>query len=219
MTKAPQREIARTASKRPPAIFVADALGLDFLNSIATPVDAEIDWIDDGDGLLAWLEQAQLVPAETLETFRAQAVPGEFDNVAAQARSLREWFRGFVRQRKGRSLTSEVLSELQPLNRLLERDEGFGRVVARDHGHASGLEFQAMRRWRSPEALLLPVGEALARFVCEEDFSHVKACEGPACTLLFADHTRGHARRWCSMAICGNRAKQAAHRSRLKMPQ
>jgi predicted RNA-binding Zn ribbon-like protein len=219
MTKAPQREIARTASKRPPAIFVADALGLDFLNSIATPIDAEIDWIDDGDGLLAWLEQAQLVPAETLETFRAQAVPGEFDNVAAQARSLREWFRGFVRQRKGRPLTSEVLSELQPLNRLLERDEGFGRVVARDHGHASGLEFQAMRRWRSPEALLLPVGEALARFVCEEDFSHVKACEGPACTLLFADHTRGHARRWCSMAICGNRAKQAAHRSRLKMPQ
>jgi predicted RNA-binding Zn ribbon-like protein len=219
MTKAPQREIARTASKRPPAIFVADALGLDFLNSIATPVDAEIDWIDDGDGLLAWLEQAQLVPAETLETFRAQAMPGEFDNVAAQARSLREWFRGFVRQRKGRSLTSEVLSELQPLNRLLERDEGFGRVVARDHGHASGLEFQAMRRWRSPEALLLPVGEALARFVCEEDFSHVKACEGLACTLLFADHTRGHARRWCSMAICGNRAKQAAHRSRLKMQQ
>jgi predicted RNA-binding Zn ribbon-like protein len=219
MTKAPQREIARTASKRPPAIFVADALGLDFLNSIATPVDAEIDWIDDGDGLLAWLEQAQLVPAETLETFRAQAVPGEFDNVAAQARSLREWFRGFVRQRKGRPLTSEVLSELQPLNRLLERDEGFGRVVARDHGHASGLEFQTMRRWRSPEALLLPIGEALARFVCEEDFSHVKACEGPACTLLFADHTRGHARRWCSMAICGNRAKQAAHRSRLKMQQ
>jgi predicted RNA-binding Zn ribbon-like protein len=219
MTKAPQREIARTASKRPPAIFVADALGLDFLNSIATPVDAEIDWIDDGDGLLAWLEQAQLVPAETLETFRAQAMPGEFDNVAAQARCLREWFRGFVRQRKGRPLTSEVLSELQPLNRLLERDEGFGRVVARDHGHASGLEFQTMRRWRSPEALLLPIGEALARFVCEEDFSHVKACEGLACTLLFADHTRGHARRWCSMAICGNRAKQAAHRSRLKMPQ
>jgi predicted RNA-binding Zn ribbon-like protein len=35
-------------------------------------------------------------------------------------------------------------------------------------------------------------------------------------TLLFADHTRGHARRWCSMALCGNRAKQAAHRQRQK---
>ena len=131
MTKAPHREIAQTASQRPPAIFVADALGLDFLNSVATPVDTEVDWIDDGDGLLAWLEQAQLVPAETLDALRAQAMPGEFDNVAAQARSLREWFRGFVRQRKGRPLTSEDLSELEPLNRLLERDEGFGEIAAR----------------------------------------------------------------------------------------
>jgi predicted RNA-binding Zn ribbon-like protein len=211
------------ASQRPPAIFVADALGLDFLNSVATPVDTEIDWIDDGDGLLAWLAQAQLVPAEALEALRAQAMPGEFDNVAAQARSLREWFRGFVRQRKGRPLISAELSELAPLNRLLERDEGFGRIVAQDQdgdrGHASGLTFRTMRRWRSPEALLLPIGEALAKFVCEEDFTNVKACEGPACTLMFADHTRGRARRWCSMAICGNRAKQAAHRQRLKLQQ
>src|SRR5438105_3293291 len=44
----------------------------------------------------------------------------------------------------------------------------------------------------------------------------LKAGEGPACTLLFADHTRGHQRRWCSMAMCGNRAKQAAHRERVK---
>jgi len=225
MTKAPhrptasRREVAQPASQRPPAIFVADALGLDFLNSIATPVDTEIDWIDDGEGLLAWLKQAQLAPAETLEILRARATPKEFDNVAAQARGLREWFRGFVRQRKGRPLTSEDLSELDQLNRLLERDEGFGRIVARHDGHASGLEFQTMRRWRSPEALLLPIGEALAKFVCEEDFSNVKACEGPACTLMFADHTRGRARRWCSMAICGNRAKQAAHRQRLKMQQ
>jgi len=217
MTKAPRRESARTAPRRPPAIFIADALALDFLNSVATPVDTEIDWIDDGDGLLAWLEQAQLVPAETLETLRA--MPGEFDNVAAQARSLREWFRGFVRQRKGRPLAAKNLSELEPLNRLLERDEGFGRIVAHHHDRASGLQFQTMRRWRSPEALLLPIGEALAKFVCEEDFSNVKACEGPACTLMFADHTRGGARRWCSMAICGNRAKQAAHRHRLKMQQ
>lgn len=218
MTKVPRQEIAQTAS-RPPAMFLADALGLDFLNSVATPVDAPVDWIEDGDGLLTWLQQAQLTPTETLETLRAQAMPGELDSVAAQARSLREWFRGFVGQHKGRPLTSKALDELAPLNRLLERDEGFGRIVIDDRSTASGLSLQTMRRWRSPEALLLPIGEALARFVCEEDFSNVKACEGPACTLLFADHTRGHARRWCSMALCGNRAKQAAHRQRLKMQQ
>jgi predicted RNA-binding Zn ribbon-like protein len=201
---------------RPPAIFVADALGLDFLNSVATPVGTVIDWIEDGDCLLAWLEQARLVPAEALNTLLTQAMPGEMDGVAAQARSLREWFRTFVRDHKGQPLTAKDLHELGPLNRLLERDEGFGQIVAHDHGGAAGLELRLMRRWRSPESLLLPIGEALAKFICEEDFSNVKACEGPACTLMFVDHTRGRARRWCSMAICGNRAKQAAHRNRLK---
>ncbi len=204
---------------RPPAIFVADAPGLDFLNSIATPVDTPIDWIDDGDGLINWLGQARLVEADTLDAIRAQALPGELDMVADQARNLREWFRDFVRSHKGRPLAAGDLRQLEPLNRLLERDDAFSRIVAQSgHGHPP-FALQPLRRWRTPEALLLPIGEVLARLVCTEDFSHVKACEGPACTLLFADHTRGHGRRWCSMAICGNRAKQAAHRHRLKANQ
>jgi predicted RNA-binding Zn ribbon-like protein len=202
--------------QRLPAIFVGDALGLDFLNSIATPVDTPIDWIDDGDGLLSWLEQAQLVPADALKSVRMQALPGELDAVADQARSLREWFRGFVRRHKGRPLNAKCLAQLEPLNRLLERDESFHRIVAAPRSEKRPLRFEAVRRWRTPEALLVPIGEALAQLVCTEDFSDVKACEGPACTLLFADHTRGRTRRWCSMALCGNRAKQAAHRHRLK---
>jgi predicted RNA-binding Zn ribbon-like protein len=203
------------AHGRPPAILTADALALDFLNSVATPADVEIDWIEDGEGFLEWLEQAQLVPPDVLKALRAQAMPGEVDNVAAQARALREWFRKFVRGRMGKPLAARDLQKLEPLNRLLERDERFSRIEAR-HADANALALRTMRRWRSPESLLLPIGEALAKFVCEEDFSHVKACEGASCTLMFADHTRGHARRWCSMAICGNRAKQAAHRQRLK---
>lgn len=203
---------------RPPAIFVGDAPGLDFLNSIATPVDAAVDWIDDGEGYLNWLEQANLVPDDVLRDMRTRALPGELDRVADQARSLREWFRGFVRQHKGSPLTAAALIELKPLNRLLERDETFSRIAPRLTGQEP-FELRTARRWRTPDALLLPVGEALARLVCSEDFSHVKACEGPACTLLFVDQTRGHARRWCSMAICGNRAKQAAHRTRLRAYQ
>ncbi len=199
-------------SQNQPAIFVADAPGLDLLNSIATPIDAPVDWIGDGDGLLDWLKQAQLVPGDVLEAIRAQALPGELDKVADQARSLREWFRAFVQKHKGAALTARDLSALGPLNRLLERDETFRRIEST----GSGLSLQTLRKWRAPETLLLPIGEALARFVCTEDFSNVKACEGPACTLLFADHTRAHSRRWCSMALCGNRAKQAAHRHRHK---
>jgi predicted RNA-binding Zn ribbon-like protein len=203
---------------RPPAIFVGDATGLDFLNSIATPVDTAIDWIDNGEGFLSWLEQGRLVPRDVLQDMRTNAPLGELDRVADQARSLREWFRGFVRRHKGSPLTVEALAELGPLNGLLERDETFSRIARRPTTTRS-FELQTVRRWRDPDALLLPIGEALARLVCSEDFSHVKACEGPVCTLLFADHTRGYTRRWCSMALCGNRAKQAAHRQRLKEHQ
>ena len=143
-------------------------------------------------------------------------MPGELDKVADQARDLREWFRSFVQKHMGRPLPSKALRELGPLNRLLERDEAFSQISRHRDDGGDRLELQVMRRWRSPESLLLPIGEALAKFVCEEDFARVKTCEGHRCTLVFADHTRMRARRWCSMAICGNRAKQAAHRQRLK---
>jgi len=197
-------------------MFIADSLGLDFLNSIATPVDTPVDWIDSGDGFLNWLAQAKLVPADALDELKARAMPGELDKVADQARALREWLRGFVRKHMGRPLAPRALNELGPLNKLLERDEAYKRIARHRHDGSDRLELQMVRRWRSPESLLLPVGEALAKFVCEEDFTNIKACEGHSCTLVFADHTRRRARRWCSMAVCGNRAKQAAHRERLR---
>lgn len=199
-----------------PAIFVADAPGLDFLNSVATPFGEVIDWLDNGDGLLNWLRQARLVPSDVLDALTARAMPGELDNVADQARSLREWFRGFVLKHMGRPLTIEALHELEPLNSLLERDETFSQLVLHRHPDGTRMDLRMRRRWRSPDSLLLPIGETLARFVCQEDFTDVKVCEGNGCTVMFADHTRRRARRWCSMAVCGNRAKQAAHRSRLK---
>lgn len=199
-----------------PAMFIADATGLDFLNSIATPVNVTIDWIDNGEGLLDWLEQAGLARGDVLAAMHSGAMPGELDRLAEQVRELREWFRTFVREHKGAPLTAASLGQLDPLNRLLARDEGFHRIVALDSG-AIGVE--NTRRWTSPESLLLPIANAMAQLVAEEDFSYVKACEGPTCTLLFADHTRGHVRRWCSMAACGNRAKQLAHRHRVAAQQ
>jgi predicted RNA-binding Zn ribbon-like protein len=203
-------------NRRPPALLVGGAPGLDFVNTIATPVDVVIDWLDDGEGYLSWLAQARLAPADVLQDMRERALPGELDKVADQARSLREWFRGFVLQHKGRPLTPEALAELGPLNRLLERDETFSQIALSPTDQRP-FQLEVLRGWRNPDALLLPVAEALAQFVCTCDFSDVKSCEGPVCTLLFADHTRGRARRWCSMAICGNRAKQAAHRHRIKV--
>lgn len=211
----------------PPPIFVADAVSIDFLNSVATPVDTQIEWIGSGEDFLAWLREADLVPPEVISRLRKSAMPGEFDVVASQARNLREWFRGFVQAHMGKPLKPKALQDLEPLNRILARDEESGRVVARevprrgksdeDGGErpTSGLEWRPQRRWQSPDALLFPVARAMADLICEDDFTQVKACQGHNCTLMFVDRTRGHARRWCSMAVCGNRAKQAAHRERV----
>ncbi len=42
----------------------------------------------------------------------------------------------------------------------------------------------------------------------------VRPCASSACGALFLDHSRPGARRWCSMDVCGNRAKKAALRGR-----
>ena len=77
---------------RPPPFFIADNPGLDFLNTIAVPVDIEVEWLTCGDDLLAWLRQAGLVPGYVLDSLRKSADPGQLDAVAAQARALRDWF-------------------------------------------------------------------------------------------------------------------------------
>ena len=208
-----------TNDTRPPAIFIAGDPSLDFLNSIGTPVETVVEWLADGEDLMAWLEQAELVPPEAAATIRANCFPGELDAVAAHARALREWFRGFILAHRGDSLGPDSLRELEPLNRILERDDAYGAIVAGPvdaTDQKSGLEWRTLRRWRTPDSLLLPIAHAMANFITSEDLSRVKSCEKSPCTLFFLDRTRGQARRWCSMTLCGNRAKQALHRARLK---
>ena len=201
---------------RPPANFIADSPGLDFLNSIATPVDQPIDWLDSGDGLVAWLAQANLVPTHALNALAERRRPVNWTRSPTKRVSYASGSGASCAKHMGRRLTPEAMRELGPLNALLQRDEMFSRIAVRPDSDGDRLELQTMRRWRSPESLLLPIGEALARCVCDEDFATIRACEGHRCTLIFADRTRRQGRRWCSMAVCGNRAKQAAHRGRLR---
>lgn len=43
---------------------------------------------------------------------------------------------------------------------------------------------------------------------------NVRHCDAPDCSLVYLDVSRGRRRRWCTMAGCGNRAKQRALRER-----
>jgi predicted RNA-binding Zn ribbon-like protein len=211
----------------PPAMFIGGHLGLDFLNSIAVPAEEIVEWIGDGRGYLSWLEQAGLLTTAEVSGIESRMPARELNAVAAEARALREWFRSFVLANQGRPLKPSVMVQLGPLVRILERDELFLSIqVAKkkdapppdQHGSGANSCFtiRPARHWRTPKSLLLPVAEVFARLVCSPDFKWIKACEGPKCTLLFLDLTRRRARRWCSMSVCGNRAKQAAHRKKVR---
>src|SRR3712207_8580100 len=41
----------------------------------------------------------------------------------------------------------------------------------------------------------------------------LKACPWDSCQWAFYDQSRNRSGVWCNMAVCGNRAKVAAHRS------
>lgn len=40
------------------------------------------------------------------------------------------------------------------------------------------------------------------------------ACPADSCGWAFYDHARNRSRRWCSMAVCGNRTKARSYRRR-----
>ena len=126
-----------------------------------------------------------------------------------------------VRGRKSDVMDCEWLRELHSVGLLRPSFRPAAAIVPlrsfmRHESATSRLEWRTLRRWRTPDSLLLPIAHAIANFVTSEDLSHVKSCEKSPCTLFFLDRTRGQVRRWCSMALCGNRAKQALYRSRSK---
>jgi predicted RNA-binding Zn ribbon-like protein len=197
---------------RPPPFFVGDHPALNFLNSIASPKDVPVEWLRDGRDLVDWLEQANLIPADASVRYRQSNDQRALDGVARRARKFREWLRRFVTRHLGKPLTPSAAKKIGPLNELLAKDTGYPSVEAA--GGAQGLRLRRARRWQLPDELLYPIAEAAADLVCSVDFRLIRGCEGTVCSLLFLDRTKAHARRWCSMAACGNRAKAAAHRAR-----
>jgi putative stress-induced transcription regulator len=177
---------------RPGPTFIAGDLALDFLNSIAKSGDKVVELLANGQDLLAWLEQAQLLDRRDAAAIRANSLPGELDDVAAQARALREWFRNFVLAHMGRQLTDQALDLLKPLNCVLQRDQRYWAIVetsqetTKKHGRA-GLELRSLRRNSKPNALILIVAQLMADLVCSKDFSMVKSRNGRTPPLLFLD--------------------------------
>jgi hypothetical protein len=179
-------------STRPAPTFIAGDLALDFLNSIVASGEKVVELLANGEDLVAWLVQAQLLDRGDAAAIRANSLPGDLDEVAAHARALREWFRKFVLAHMGHHLTDQALELLKPLNCVLQRDQRYWAIVetcpptAKRHGR-SGLELRSLRRSTRPNALILIVAQAMADLVCSKDFSMVKARNGEMLPLFFLD--------------------------------
>lgn len=212
------------SNKLPPAMFISGSPGIDFLNSVAIPVDDVVEWIGNGKDFMDWLRQAGLLAARDISIIQSNFSARELDEIALRARKLREWFRDFVKAHRGKSLSPRALTKLGPLNKLLDHDQVFWSIVPGTASDNDTIEnrspsifrLRPQRHWHIPESVLAPVAGELARVVCNLDFKYIKGCEGKKCVLLFYDETRRRERRWCSMGVCGNRAKQEAFRKRMK---
>ncbi|MFG1809019.1 CGNR zinc finger domain-containing protein [Streptomyces sp. NPDC049040] len=63
--------------------------------------------------------------------------------------------------------------------------------------------------------LALVARDALELAAAPALLPRLHSCASPDCGALFLDASRPGTRRWCSMDICGNRAKKSAFRSRV----
>ena len=58
------------------------------------------------------------------------------------------------------------------------------------------------------------IAAAAAKVAIEQRLDRVKICPADDCRWAFYDTSRNRSRHWCSMEVCGNRAKARAHRER-----
>lgn len=86
---------------------------------------------------------------------------------------------------------------------------------------ASNLDQEDGRlRWRlkptdaDPDRLTAALALEADRFMAGPDFARLRRCK--RCSWMFLAPVRGRPRIWCSMALCGNRDKQARHAARAR---
>src|SRR6266581_1962811 len=64
------------------------------------------------------------------------------------------------------------------------------------------------------DTVLATLLAAVAESVASGSWERLKICRNPDCRWAYYDRSRNRSRAWCSMALCGNRAKARAFRSR-----
>lgn len=190
-----------SASRKP--LFIADHLALDFINtSFGTSHPVEI--LSNDLAVYDWLNKAGI----EIKALSKPALKSKSE-LLNHALSLRAIALKLIISTKSRKRIDTKM-----LNALLANGSSYIQVEVKDE---QGLVLKKHRHQSSAKDLLVPIAEAIADLIVNADFSLVRQCECPDCSLWFYDRTKSHKRRWCDMAICGNRMKAAAYRARKKV--
>jgi predicted RNA-binding Zn ribbon-like protein len=187
-----------------PFLLLGGRLAIDFANIPSypgAPAD-HLSWED----LILFLRESQIVSAERGSNLLA--LSGS-DPEAAQtllSRSIR--LRDALRKAFGAIVKKEAIARewVEPINEILRITEGHDEIVQGDNNWK--MEFKA--REESLDWLLAAIARSAAEIIVEGTQARLCICANPGCGLFFSDKSRTRRRRWCSMAICGNRHKVAS---------
>ncbi len=191
----------------PRSLLIAKRLCIDFANT-ASPVEQGGRVHSWGD-LIDFLVEARVVAPARRGLLKDLEASAPEATAAALALALR--LRSAICKALAARVGSAPLPQesIAPINAVLRLTEGYDQLVP---GDADGRQWRLdyIVRQQRVEWLLAAMARSAAELLAEGPRAPIRKCAGPACALYFYDTSRTGRRRWCSMAVCGNRNKVAA---------
>ena len=191
----------------------SERLWLEFVNTDDLRRGERIDQMRDFAALVRWLETHSVLDAERAAGMRrrAEQQPAGASAALADARRIRAALRALAeRGAQQDAIRADVLAEI---NRVLGRSAGTRRVE--DRGE-DGFVRSFVPGGDAFAGLMIPVVESAADAFVLGELARVRRCASSACSHVFLDTTKNGRRRWCDMRTCGNRAKAARHRTKVR---
>ena len=190
---------------KPQFLFVGNHPCLDFINTELVINGQPTDLLSSFQDLLAWLLQGGLVTGEEAKRIERVGKRQEKD-ILKQAKAFRTDMHDMVRRLSDGEPVPQAA--LETINHLLRHRIGYSQISRRS-GNRFERNYQS--EFEDVNQLLGLLGKVASDLLVTCNLSLVKKCQNPACVLFFYDTTKNHARHWCSMSLCGNRSKVAAH--------
>jgi predicted RNA-binding Zn ribbon-like protein len=190
-------------------IKIGGDLAVDLANTSA-PEEAGAGRLDSWRDLVDFLELRDAVTREEGAALRALGEREAHACAAAFDRALE--LRGTVRA------ILEALAARRPLQAgwvaAVNQALGWGTGASRLVRQGRGWRLAFASALAEPLRALAPIARSAADLIAQGRGALVRKCANPRCVLYFRDTSRTRRRRWCSMAVCGNRMKVAAHTRR-----